>query len=220
MGTIKKGILGGVSGKVGNVVGANWKGIDYLRVLPSSVSNPNTVMQATQRLKFAIVGRFLQPVTEFIRVGFRAWAIKMSAYNAAFSYNYHNALSGEFPDFGLDYSKVLVSRGNLPAAVNPVVSSVNPAIIQLNWESNTGQGPALDSDLAMVVVFNPESGEAVYLTEVATRQDLTAEIEVPVSFSGVNVHCYLAFRSAGITSPASSKNAVSNSVWAGEVLVA
>lgn len=38
MGTIKQGILGGFSGKVGNVVGASWKGIDYIRSLPSSVS--------------------------------------------------------------------------------------------------------------------------------------------------------------------------------------
>ena len=31
MGTIKKGILGGFSGKVGTVVGASWKGISYMR---------------------------------------------------------------------------------------------------------------------------------------------------------------------------------------------
>jgi hypothetical protein len=30
MGTIKKGILGGFSGKVGTVVGASWKGISYI----------------------------------------------------------------------------------------------------------------------------------------------------------------------------------------------
>ena len=30
MGIIKKGILGGFSGIVGNVGGASWKGIDYI----------------------------------------------------------------------------------------------------------------------------------------------------------------------------------------------
>ena len=34
MGKIGKGILGGISGKVANVVGGNWKGIDYLRSKP------------------------------------------------------------------------------------------------------------------------------------------------------------------------------------------
>ena len=32
MGKISQGILGGVSGTVGNVVGGSWKGISYLRV--------------------------------------------------------------------------------------------------------------------------------------------------------------------------------------------
>jgi hypothetical protein len=31
MGTIKQGILGGFSGKVGTVIGASWKGINYMR---------------------------------------------------------------------------------------------------------------------------------------------------------------------------------------------
>jgi hypothetical protein len=30
MGTIKQGILGGFSGKVGTVVGGTWKGIHYM----------------------------------------------------------------------------------------------------------------------------------------------------------------------------------------------
>lgn len=37
MGTIKQGILGGFSGKVGNIVGASWRGIDYIRSMPASV---------------------------------------------------------------------------------------------------------------------------------------------------------------------------------------
>ena len=51
MGKIGKGILGGVSGKVANVVGASWKGIDYLRAKPQSVANPRSVLQVNQRTK-------------------------------------------------------------------------------------------------------------------------------------------------------------------------
>jgi hypothetical protein len=34
MGTFNKGILGGFSGKVGTVVGFNWRGLDVMRSLP------------------------------------------------------------------------------------------------------------------------------------------------------------------------------------------
>ncbi|MDD2265168.1 MAG: DUF6266 family protein, partial [Bacteroidales bacterium] len=47
MGTIKQGILGGFSGKVGNIVGASWRGIDYIRSMPASVRNPRTVAQVS-----------------------------------------------------------------------------------------------------------------------------------------------------------------------------
>ena len=43
MGKINQGILGGVSGQVGNVIGGTWKGIDYLRIKPSSVANPKCI---------------------------------------------------------------------------------------------------------------------------------------------------------------------------------
>ena len=62
MGKIKQGILGGFRGKVGNVIGGNWKGIDYMRVKPASVANPKTVGQVGQRNKFSAVLHFLQPM--------------------------------------------------------------------------------------------------------------------------------------------------------------
>ena len=76
MGKISQGVLGGFSGKVGNVVGGSWKGIDYMRIKPASVTNPRTAAQVDQRSKFSIVLNFLQPMTEFLRVGFKLYAKK------------------------------------------------------------------------------------------------------------------------------------------------
>ncbi|MBP7508170.1 MAG: hypothetical protein KA807_10135 [Prolixibacteraceae bacterium] len=42
MGKINQGILEGVSGTVGSVVGANWKGISYLRGKATSHNDANT----------------------------------------------------------------------------------------------------------------------------------------------------------------------------------
>ncbi len=48
MGKIKQGILGGFSGKVGTVIGGNWKGISYMRSIPQSIKNPRTDGQVSQ----------------------------------------------------------------------------------------------------------------------------------------------------------------------------
>jgi len=219
MGTIKKGILGGVSGKVGNVVGGNWKGIDYLRILPAGVSNPNTELQANQRYKFATVIRFLQPMTEFIRVGFKAYAVKMSAFNAAFSYNYNNAISGVFPDFVMDYPVALVSRGNLSGAVNPACVSTQPAVVKLNWENNSGVGLALESDRAMIMIYNRDKQEAIYLLDSVNRAAGTVDVAVPANYSGDTVHCYLSFMALNAVLSGQTKNAISNSSYAGSVTI-
>ena len=103
MGKISQGILGGFSGKVGNVIGGNWKGIDYMRVRPASVANPQTEGQVDQRTKFSTILQFLQPLTGFLQIGFRSYAIKMTAFNSAMSYNFRNAIIGVYPDYVIDY---------------------------------------------------------------------------------------------------------------------
>ena len=104
MGKIGRGILGGVSGKVANVVGSRWKGIDYIRAKPLSVANPRTLLQVNQRTKFALVLRFLQPNLNFVKIGYKNYAVKKSQFNSAMSYILNNAITGVSPDFVIDYS--------------------------------------------------------------------------------------------------------------------
>ena len=220
MGTIKKGILGGFSGKVGNVVGANWKGIDYMRIKPADVSNPNTDHQTNQRLKFAAVIRFQQPMTEYIRIGFKAYAVKMSAFNAAFSHNYHEALTGSYPSYEIDYPKALVSRGNLLGAHNPSIGSELAGSVSVTWTNNSGTSLASDSDVAMVVLYNPQLGQAVYLLNAGTRADEKADLIVPAEFSGQTVHGYVTFLAIDAAVNGQLRNSVSTSNYAGSVVVA
>jgi hypothetical protein len=133
MGKLKSGILGGVKGKIGNVVGSSWKGIDYLKTLPASYSDAKTETQVNNRSKFLTVVRFLQPLTEVLRVGYKSLAVKKSAFNAATSYHYKNAIMGEYPDVSMDYSKVMMSKGNLRGADNALASSSAATKLNLSW---------------------------------------------------------------------------------------
>jgi hypothetical protein len=219
MGTIKKGLLGGVSGKVGNIVGGNWKGIDYLRILPASVANPKTTKQLNQRTKFLRVIRFLQPLNEFVRIGFKAYAIKMSAFNAAMSYNFHHAIAGSYPDYEIDYGNARLARGQLTGGMNAGCASPEPAKISITWDDNTGQGSAQSGDNVMVVVYNPISGESAMALDAATRTAATAELMVPASWSGDEVHCYLSFSLLESLISSGGKKSISDSLYCGAVVV-
>lgn len=86
MGTIKQGILGGFSGRVGTVVGSTWKSVHYMRALAVSVNNPNTEKQQSQRNKFSTALNFLKTMTPFVRIGYKNYTKDQSAFNAAMSY--------------------------------------------------------------------------------------------------------------------------------------
>ena len=192
MGTIKKGVLGGFSGKVGTVVGASWKGIDYIRSLPASVKNPRTEGQVTQRTKFTVALGFLRPIISYLNVGFKPYANRQSAYNAAMSYNVNNAVTGTFPDFEIDYPNVLVSRGSLLGAEDASATAAAGSIT-FAWTNNSGVNDAKETDLAMPLAFNISKGQAVFKTNGAERSSEADVLTIPASWTGDDVEVYLGF---------------------------
>jgi len=212
MGTIKKGILGGFSGKVGTVIGGNWKGIDYMRGKAASVSNPKTEAQLDQRARFGAALKFLQPLTSFIRVGFKNYAVKMTAFNSAMSYNLNNALSGVYPEYFIDYASALVSRGTLPGALNPLVQSSTPGQVDFAWQDNSQDANASTNDKVLLVVFNPAKQLAITIVGGNDRAAGGQAVTVPSSFAGDQVECFIAFQNL-------NQSVLSNSVYAGPVVV-
>ena len=215
MGKISQGVLGGFSGKVGNVVGGSWKGIDYMRIKPASVANPRTAAQVDQRSKFSIVLNFLQPLSEFLRVGFKLYAKKMTQFNSAMSYNLNHAVTGAYPNFSIDYPNVLVSRGQLNGAIGAAATSTNPATVDFTWVDNSGPGrsKASTTDKAMLLLYNASKGIAVYNLEGESRDTGAQSLDTPADFSGDDVEAFMAFISE-------DGSQVSNSVYVGSVTVA
>ena len=226
MGKISQGVLGGFSGKVGNVVGGTWKGIDYMRIKPANVTNPRTEGQVDQRSKFSTVLRFLQPMTDFLRVGFKLYANKMTQFNAAMSYNLNNAITGAYPNFMVDYASALVTRGNLSGAANGAASSPSAGDVQIwssygevwissriTWDDNSGSGSAQATDKALIVLLNTTRQEAVFTIAGPARSAGTETISVPSEYTGEDVEVFL-----GFISEDGSK--VANSSYLGSVAVA
>ncbi|MBI9069834.1 MAG: hypothetical protein JEZ09_21250 [Salinivirgaceae bacterium] len=213
MGKINQGILGGFSGKVGNVIGGNWKGIDYMRVKPASVANPQTEGQVDQRAKFSTVLRFLQPMTDFVRVGFKLYATKMTQFNSAMSFNLKNAITGTYPNFSIDFSKALVSRGALTGATGANAESNSSEEVEFTWSDNSSSGNANANDKAILLVYNADKNMAIYDTAGAIRSTGVQTLILPAKFSGEDVEAFIGFIS-------DDGKEVSNSAYVGSVTVA
>ena len=213
MGKIKQGVLGDFSGKVGPVIGGTWKGIGYMRGIPAKVANPKTDAQLAQRERVIVTMAFLQPLTQFMRIGWREFAIKMTAMNAAFSYIIKNAILGTYPNFTINYPTALVAKGNLPPALNQAAASTVAGTILFTWTDNSTEQGAATTDKNQLVVYNPVKNQAVTFTGLGERADATQAVTVPHSFSGDLVHCYIAFETL-------DGSVQSNSKYAGAITVA
>ena len=195
MAKIKKGILGGISGTVGNVVGGNWRGIDYIRSKPSSVRNPNTEAQRAQRMRFRLVMSFLKKARPFITIGFRNGNQNQTEMNKAMSLNVREAISGTYPDLEIDPGALVISVGDLDGAVTAAVDFSVPQEATFTWSNDAAAGNASNDDAAMVLLFNSEKQAVSYKLHGASRVDETVTLAVPASWSGDTISGYLAFRS-------------------------
>lgn len=152
MGKIKQGILGGVSGKVANVVGSSWKGIAYLKALPLSVANPRTAAQQLQRGKMReIVEDSRLLLAALIQVYWNPFAQFMSGYNAFVKENIdaYDQTSLATP------ADLFASRGtllNTPDAVG--IEGGNANQTNYTWTDNSGTADALGTDEVQALIWN------------------------------------------------------------------
>ncbi|MBQ6667360.1 MAG: hypothetical protein IJM65_04510 [Bacteroidales bacterium] len=209
MGVIRQGILGGFSGKVGTVVGSYWNGVWYMRALPQSHgAHTMMLLETEQQCRFAVVSEFLLPLLPVIREGFKNYGIRrMSAYNAAMSHALKNAVTGDYPEYRIDYSKVLLAKGPLATAAEAAVG-LEEGSIHVNWADNSSVSGCEAGDQAWLILLN--RAKRCYITDTAhTRQSGNVTCAVPSDWFGDTVQAFLFFRSA-------DGKKRSNSVFVGE----
>lgn len=207
-----KGALGAFSGKLGNVVGSNWRSIDYLRSLPKPSRKPATPAQLAQRSRFAIAVSFLQPIKDLLNVGFSDTKLnKSTGYNQAVRDMLKNGIIGEYPALEIDYPRVVISSGPLEGLSGLAFSEDAPGEIGLKWQLLTNKFNAFIDDDVLVLVHNVTK-RSFSIHESATREDASITLEVPTSFSGDELAAwvFLIKRDGKLTS---------NSQYAGTVTV-
>lgn len=203
MGTINKGILGGFSGKVGNVIGGNWKGIDYMRSKSSRRNFKPTQPQLEQQLKFTLAIRFVQTFSGLVEISFGNFAVRKTGFNSAVSYTLKNAVTGAYPVYTIQYADALVSRGDLPNVLAPKVTVDAGSIVTWSWTDNSGVGIARPTDKALLAAYCPAFNQCIYSTGSAGRNVLTDSLNL-AAFRGQDVHCWIGFISEDGQNVASS----------------
>jgi hypothetical protein len=220
MAIVKKGVLEESSGRIGNLVICRRNGRTYVRMLPAEVKQPNTPKQLEYRMRFALVQRFLSPILPFLKIGFGPTAEGRTAYNAAMSYNLQHALTGAYPDISIDYSNARVSLGTLPDARQATMQLTGQNSITITWEGQTAGDGVKDTDIAVVLIFSPETRFSFWSLNAGIRSDGQAVIELPEKVEYLKLLSYLSFFNTLFIAGNKEMKNISESVWCGEVEVA
>jgi hypothetical protein len=195
MARIEESMHGGFRGKVGKLVGGQWNGIDYIRSIGKRSNAEATPNQLNHRSKMALAGNFARTIKQVVKVGFRDGAVRMSGYNAAVRNLLKNAITGESPNYRIDYSKVMVCRGEGRGPIGASASSPAAETVTFKWSTRDVSGAVKPTDKAMLVAYCEAFNVSAFTIQGPDRSTGTGSLEMP-EFSGQEVHTWLAFISA------------------------
>lgn len=212
MGKYEKGILGSFNGKVGTVIGSNWKGISYMRSLPRKSNKPASAKQLDVQSKFLLVIGFLKPMSALITDGYRHVKGSLTPFNDAVSYHLKNAVSGNSPNFEINLPKVLISLGDLNGLTEATAVSDAVAKLHLTWDTESLIGRTKADDLVSVLVYEALLGIHLVQQEATERATGDLILNLPASFSGKTVNCWITVKS-------SDSKLMATSNYLGEVTV-
>ncbi len=212
MATFNKGILGGFSGKLGTVVGANWRGKDIMRSLPTPSKKEPTEKQLLQQAKFKLAVAFLQPLKTIQSQYFGSGSGVKSRVNLATSYIINEAIQVVAGVPELVYNKVLITKGELTGFQNAVVSTQVGGVISLEWEDNSNQGNARATDMVNVVCYCKELKIFEIFEGIVMRSDMMLDVTLPNYCLGKAVEVYAYLNNERQTT-------ASNSFYLGEQMV-
>lgn len=191
MGIIKRGILGGVSGKVANVIGGSWKGIEYLRSMPLSVANPRTTSQVANRDRFKSVTVLAsEMLTTIIKPLWDRFAVSMSGYNDFCKSNKDVFSGGTF-----QASSLVISRGKMDAPTGLTGTANSTAhTFTVSWSNALSDAYASADDEVYIAVVGSEGVFAAAVSGAVKRSAGTVTFDYPPTWRGGQPIAFVAFR--------------------------
>jgi hypothetical protein len=194
MATYKEGVNGPFRGKVGTVVSYQWRGTWVMRSVPKITNKKRSLKQLANQQKMAVVQTLLQKVIDYVRKGYHLEGEKrrMSAFNAAMSYNKMNAVKGDYPDFEIDFEKFRFSEGDLEGARNLQLTRFEDRV-EFTWDPIT-EGNGKYNDQAIILLISKE--ENMMMGELSGAQRNEGKQSVFLNAPGLqdfHFECYFAF---------------------------
>ncbi|MGB4400607.1 MAG: DUF6266 family protein [Daejeonella sp.] len=201
-------IAGKITGKIGDLIYSNKNGINYLKKAPEKSLKAPSEKQLIQWKKFAMLMHFLSPLKKLLNESYRGSA-KRSGLNNAMKKNLLDSITGEYPCFSLDYSKVSLVPGRLWMPPVEMAYDTKTNELLLSYECQQNFNAYLDDEL-IALIYCPELPPYWYQINTGLQRfEQIGALKLPEEVIGQEIHIWLYFR-GGL-------DQFSNSVYIGKV---
>lgn len=191
MARLINGANGPFIGKVGSVIGYTINGVSYMKGLHKKRTKPPTEGELLNRKKFTAAQKWLTPLLEFVKPGFKDYNQRFQGFSAAKSWLMKNAMQVVDNEAVIDPSLVRISSGTLPLPQDIAVTFEEPNLFRFTWKPS---GPAvLELEQVMALVYNVEECFAYGFVYGNSKSAGEQIVPVEIFEGGTTLHCYLAF---------------------------
>ena len=188
MATFNSTTFGTISGRHGSAVAATTKaGKSILKVFRAP-ANPNSDKQQAQRTKFGFVNSELSCMRNLFKITFRSTNGMQQGVSLAMK----NAVTGDSPNYEIDYSMITLSVGSVNPSLQVSVNKTVGTKVKLEWDTTIGS-ESTDNDGVNFVFFNQSAKISILKQSEAIRSVGGIELELPAIWQGAEVHCWTYF---------------------------
>ncbi|MDD4778526.1 MAG: DUF6266 family protein [Fermentimonas sp.] len=168
----------GLSGRIGPVIAYVTKGGKQAFRQYTVPSDPKTPKQLASRMRFGLANSALAPLNSIIKHGYKD---VNNAFRSAVSMVLKNAVTGEYPNYSVDYSKIQIAGGKLqPLTGVTATVDKDSGTVHFNWDPQPEGSslPAKGNDQVNIACLNTAIPEAVNFINRAKRSDGSTTIDL------------------------------------------
>jgi hypothetical protein len=202
-------------GFVGTVNGITYYTDKYGRTIAKRKNGPRKVPASKKQVAVMndtiIIAEFMQPLRLFVPIGYglEAAATQQNPYNAMVPGLRKKALTGIDADRKIDYSKVLMTKGKMTAALNASVQNVAKGF-RFQWDTTEMDSSTHWSDQVILLAYFPALSEVRFLGAGSERHAGEAQLDLIGTKKGFLAEVYIAFVS-------SNRKSISDSTYLGQL---
>lgn len=200
--------MGRIVGTIGPVVGSSHRGNDYIKAKYKKRTKNITDKEKLNRVKFALAQEWAEPMTLFLRQGFKNYSEKAEGFVIGKGLIHRHAIEEKDGKLQVNPALVQVSFGNLPLPENIAVKIQDDKTLQITWDADDKSDYSNDQLMVLLYLDRPRNKGAIFNLYGQLRR--TGKDIFPLTKSGRSFHVYVAFVAA-------DRQRQSNSLYLGAI---